>query len=216
MNEICKLCTNYVQISDYFDLSGPSFVSKDLQFKDLLHSCFPDMDLPNSGPVCRNCTSALHISYNFRTTVLDTILPTESTETDQADMLVEEEEEDETSSEAAPKITNKRVCHICGKHLSGASTLSIHMKIHTGMKAYLCELCGKHFRARSMLELHQRIHAKEKSFKCNECDYTATRKAHIQSHMKTHTHVNVLNECFVCGNRYASKVLLYKHQKDHA
>lgn len=204
MNITCKLCKENVEESHYFHLSGPSFISKGLKLRDLLQQCIPDLILPHDDcdEVCRNCTSALHIAYNFRMTVRSNF-PTDI-------------EEDVTKTPDEFPNLHVRICHVCGKRLSGPSTLSTHMKIHMGVKAYLCERCGKPFRAISMLQLHQRIHANEKFFKCAQCDYSATRKAHLQSHMKVHMYANDLNECLTCGKRYASKILLYKHRKIHS
>ncbi|XP_031357988.1 zinc finger protein 570-like isoform X2 [Photinus pyralis] len=190
MSITCKLCKETVETPHYFHLSGPSFISKGLKLRDLLECCIPDLNLPhdNCDQVCHNCTSALHIAYNFRMTVRSNF-PSAANE-DATETPVE-----------LPELPNSRarICHVCGKRLSGPSTLSIHMKIHTGVKAYLCERCGKPFRAIGMLQLHQRVHANEKRFKCALCDYGATRKAHLQSHMKVHMDANDLNECLTCG-----------------
>uniref|UniRef100_A0A1Y1L093 C2H2-type domain-containing protein n=1 Tax=Photinus pyralis TaxID=7054 RepID=A0A1Y1L093_PHOPY len=189
MSITCKLCKETVETPHYFHLSGPSFISKGLKLRDLLECCIPDLNLPhdNCDQVCHNCTSALHIAYNFRMTVRSNF-PSAANE-DATETPVE-----------LPELPNSRarICHVCGKRLSGPSTLSIHMKIHTGVKAYLCERCGKPFRAIGMLQLHQRVHANEKRFKCALCDYGATRKAHLQSHMKVHMDANDLNECLTC------------------
>ncbi|KAF2894659.1 hypothetical protein ILUMI_11520 [Ignelater luminosus] len=111
-------------------------------------------------------------------------------------------------------INEPRMCYVCGKWLSGLSSLNTHMKIHTGVKKHLCELCGKYFREKGMLKNHLRIHTGEKPFKCAQCDYIATRKAHLQEHMRTHVPDRELTQCSFCNKRYTTKLLLKKHMNE--
>ena len=47
-------------------------------------------------------------------------------------------------------------CEQCGKMVL-AARLSIHLKIHSGVKSHLCELCGRTFTLKAYLNAHIRI-----------------------------------------------------------
>ena len=42
--------------------------------------------------------------------------------------------------------------------------LTVHQRLHTGVKPYKCDMCGKNFREPSQLAVHLRVHNGEKQY----------------------------------------------------
>lgn len=52
----------------------------------------------------------------------------------------------------------KWVCNYCGKEIGTKLSLSIHERIHTGVRPYVCECCGRSFKSKANLIQHQPVH----------------------------------------------------------
>ncbi|KAB0399007.1 hypothetical protein E2I00_017672 [Balaenoptera physalus] len=83
------------------------------------------------------------------------------------------------------------VCPYCTKEFrkpSDLSTLTAHVKTHTGIKAFKCQCCMKSFSTSGSLKVHIRLHTGVRPFACPHCDKkfrtSGHRKTHIASHFK--------------------------------
>lgn len=67
-------------------------------------------------------------------------------------------------------------CKECGKAYKRCYLLTEHVKTHTGEKSFECKVCGKFFGNSSCLNKHIRIHTGLKPYKCTYCgkDFTVS------------------------------------------
>lgn len=56
----------------------------------------------------------------------------------------------------SPKNQKTIICPLCNKELAYSSSLSTHMRVHTGEKPFCCDLCKKTFAQRSNLNTHMK------------------------------------------------------------
>uniref|UniRef100_H3A175 Zinc finger protein 628 n=1 Tax=Latimeria chalumnae TaxID=7897 RepID=H3A175_LATCH len=102
-------------------------------------------------------------------------------------------------------------CTVCPKAFKGSSglryhmrvkrssLLSIHQRVHTGVRAFKCAECGltfkwsshyqyhlRPFTHSSNLQLHQRTHSSERPFRCNVCGKGFVMSSYLQRHLRTH------------------------------
>ena len=107
-------------------------------------------------------------------------------------------------------------CNVCGKKLSRASTLKIHMRQHTGDRPFKCTVCAKTFAQAGLLQSHSRIHTGERPFTCSYCRKKFSHSGALKTHVRTHTGERP-HKCPAvgCDLAFGDSSTLSKHTRTH-
>jgi len=85
-----------------------------------------------------------------------------------------------------PRRSTKSVpCPTCGRTLNYKSSLSYHMRTHTGERPYVCDICGQGFAGRGTLKTHLNVHGGPKyGHGCSLCEAAYTFRCDLTKHMR--------------------------------
>ncbi|XP_018016036.1 transcription factor Sp1 [Hyalella azteca] len=106
-------------------------------------------------------------------------------------------------------------CDECGKSFRSNSTLKVHLKSHTEVKALPCPHCEQVFPQRHILQQHLIDEHPSYNLICHYCKKVFTREDTLRSHLvRMHETDGGLN-CNVCGKNFPSQGQLEAHVRVH-
>ena len=112
------------------------------------------------------------------------------------------------------KVHERHNCDTRGTSFARSISLTMHERIHTGMKPYTCETCGQSFARSSNLTSHERTHTGVKPYTCDTCGQSFARSSNLTRHERTHTGVKPYT-CVICGKSFADYSALTVHERVH-
>ncbi|SPP84500.1 zinc finger protein 670 [Drosophila guanche] len=107
-------------------------------------------------------------------------------------------------------------CDQCEKAFPRSQDLSLHMRHHTGERPSECKICSKKFISQNKLSRHMRLHTGQRPYACDKCDKSFVQSNDLKIHMRRHTGERPY-KCDVCGDSFVSGSLLnvHRNQKGH-
>jgi hypothetical protein len=131
-----------------------------------------------------------------------TVLGSESASSSDLSFCVDELEEDDdevwgggvdpssssssSSSSSGGGVGSVRCPH-CGKRLSSARSLKVHIRtVHEGVRGFECEVCHRRFGQKGSLRTHIRtVHEGDRGFECEVCHRRFGQKGSLRTHIRT-------------------------------
>uniref|UniRef100_A0A182W7H5 C2H2-type domain-containing protein n=1 Tax=Anopheles minimus TaxID=112268 RepID=A0A182W7H5_9DIPT len=114
-------------------------------------------------------------------------------------------------STAKATKSQQHICNQCGKNVSSAAYLRIHMRLHSNDEPFSCNICGARFKLYAYLKWHMAVHVGR--HKCKDCDASFKSPSELQDHMNSHIGSREFC-CTFCGSSFYTKRSLFKHMRN--
>uniref|UniRef100_A0A6P4EV75 Zinc finger protein 211 isoform X1 n=2 Tax=Drosophila rhopaloa TaxID=1041015 RepID=A0A6P4EV75_DRORH len=111
---------------------------------------------------------------------------------------------------------NPYKCDQCEKAFPRSQDLSLHLRQHTGERPSECKICSKKFISQNKLARHMRLHTGQRPYSCDKCSKSFVQSNDLKIHMRRHTGERPY-QCGVCGDSFVCGSLLniHRNQKGH-
>lgn len=105
-------------------------------------------------------------------------------------------------------------CKLCNKSFSQSSGLYTHMKSHSTERPYQCDLCSRSFKIIGDYKMHVRKHSGIRPYLCDACPKTFMTLGACSQHKKTHLDARPF-ECEICHETFGRAHTLRTHRRKH-
>ena len=90
----------------------------------------------------------------------------------------------------APGKVQTHRCKHCHAAFASRTSLSTHVRTHTGERPYACKVCKMRFSQSGSRVVHMRTHTGEKPYGCETCGKVFTQSGGLRAHLLTHARVS--------------------------
>jgi len=194
--------------SDNIDrlLNSSSCASNDHVSDDLITNCVELNNKRYIQPVVTGKLSGDHLAL---------LKPSDSSVRHLAHIAVIKTELSEPEADGTTVSHKRYKCSECEKSFTALSSLTAHIKRHSGEKPYMCGICGKRFAYSGSVQKHSSVHSSVAPYDCSVCGRAFKDAGNLRQHQRIHAGER-RHECRDCGRRFTHLSSLRAHCRVHS